>query len=352
MSLFAISGIVAFAAILTVFLVNYSRYRVADYSQYDEPVPALMKPESDISPQHAAVVARLKEYHKNPTLNVARAREKMDTLFGRPVEAEVIPVNANGVGGEWVMASGSNPDNRLLYIHGGAFRVGSTKSHRFIASEISRLGGVAVLSIDYRMQPEFKTIDCHEDCRIAYDWMLDNGPDGVKAAQHVFVAGDSAGGNLTLALLAWARDNNRRVADAAVAMAPATDASLSSPSWTRNMETDPFLGPVLGKAVKTPALLLRPVLSKAAGRRVNDPEISPLFGDLSNLPPTLIQLSRDEMLHDDGVRYTNKARSQGSDVTLHVWPTMVHVFQGFAPDLPEANEALELIGQYIRSKIP
>lgn len=351
MSLFAILGIVVVAAVLLACLVYYSRYRIVDHSQYDEPVPPLMKPASDISTQHLDVVAKLKEYHKNPTLNVARNRERMDTLFGRAVESETKPVNAGGVSGEWVIASGADPDDRLLYIHGGAFRVGSTTSHRFIASEISRLSGVAVLSIDYRMQPEFKTINCHEDCRIAYQWMLDNGPGGAKPAKHVFVAGDSAGGNLTLALLAWARDNNKRAADAAVAMAPATDASLSSPSWLRNIESDPFLGPVLGKAVKTPALLLRPVLSKAAGRSVNDPEISPLFGDLSNLPPTLVQLSCDEMLYDDGVRYANKAMSHGSEVTLQVWPTMVHVFQGFAPDLPEANEALDLIGQFIRSKI-
>lgn len=351
MSIFVIlsAGVLVIALLFAG--INYFRYRVADYSQYDQPVPPLMKQPDEISAEHKSVVAKLSEYHRNPTLSTSRARQRLDELLGKSVDSKIVPVDANGVGGEWVLADGADPNNRLLYIHGGAFRIGSLKSHRYIASEFSRLAGVAVLSIDYRMQPEFKTLHCHEDCRTAYEWMLDNGPSEAKPAKHVFIAGDSAGGNLTLALLAWARDNNKRSADAAVAMAPNTDASLSSPSWKSNADTDPFLGPVLGKAVRTPAMLLRPALSKAAGKPVNDPEISPLFGDLSNLPPTLIQVSSDEMLFDDGVRYTNKAISQGSNVTLQVWPTMVHVFQGFAPDLPEANEALELIGQFIRSKI-
>ncbi|MFK7862947.1 MAG: alpha/beta hydrolase [Pseudohongiellaceae bacterium] len=351
MTFFAILGAGILAITLIFILIHCFRFRVPDYSQYDQPHPPLIKPPEAISAQHHDVLATLEEYHKKPVLSTARARERMDELFSRPVESTTISVDANGVGGEWVIAEGADPNKRLLYIHGGAFRVGSTKSHRFIASEFSRLAGVSVLSIDYRMQPEFKTIHCHEDCRIAYEWILENGPEGKSAPEHLFVAGDSAGGNLTLALLAWARDNRKRAADGAVAIAPATDISMSCPSWKTNADSDPFLGPVLGKAVKTPSMLLRPVLSKAAGKPVNHSEVSPLFGDLSNLPPILIQVSCDEMLYDDGVRYANKAISQGSDVTLQVWPSMVHVFQGFAPDLPEANDAFQLIKTFIRQHI-
>jgi len=204
----------------------------------------------------------------------------------------VLPQNA-------VLASGADPSKRLLYLHGGAFRVGSPKSHRYITAEISKRAGVAVLAIDYRMQPEFKVTDCHADAQTAYRWILSNGPDGSQdAPRQLFVSGDSAGGNLTLSVIAWARDRGLPQATAAVAMAPL---------------------------------------------------LSPLLGNLDNLPDTLIQVSSDEMLFDDSQRYYNKAISAGSKIELQVWPKMVHVFQAFGPNLPEANQALNNIGGYIRS---
>lgn len=351
MSIFAVIGIAVVAAVLLILAFLHLRYRSADHSQYDQPVPALMKTVNEITPQHLGVLERLAAFKTKSTTSLAKSRQQMDDLFGQAVDSVIIPVDCNGVGAEWVLAHGADPDHRLLYIHGGAFRVGSPKSHRYIASEISRLAGVSVLSIDYRMQPEFKTIACHEDCRIAYQWILDNGPKAASPVKRLFVAGDSAGGNLTLAVIAWARDKGIRPADGAIALAPVTDSTFASPSLISNIGSDPFLGPVLGKLVKMPALVLRPLASIAAGKPVNHPEISPLLGDLSNLPPTLIQVSKDEMLFDDSVRYANKAISQNGDVTLQVWPTLVHVFQGFGPDLPEANDALGHIGDFVRSKI-
>lgn len=351
MSILITTAIAVFTVVLLILVLLNFRHRSADHSQYDQPVPSLMKPVDEVSPQHQDVVQKLNDFKSKTTTNIKIRRQQMDDFLGQPVDSQIIPVDADGVSGEWVLAEGANPDQRLLYIHGGAFLVGSPKSHRFIASEISRLAGVSVLSIAYRMQPEFKTINCHEDCRIAYEWILNNGPKAQAPVKHLFVAGDSAGGNLTLAVIAWARDKGLRSADGAIALAPATDSTFSSPSLIANIKSDPFLGPAMGKLVKMPKLFLRSIMSAGAGKPVNDPEISPLLGDLSNLPPTLIQVSKDEMLFSDSVRYANKAISQKGDVTLQVWPTMVHVFQGFAPNLPEANDALGYVRDFIRSKI-
>ena len=206
-----------------------------------------------------------------------------------------------------------------------------------------------MLAIDYRMQPEFKTIQCHEDARSAYQWILDNGPGTKGPASKLYVAGDSAGGNLTLAVIAWARNNNLRSADGAIAFAPLTDATMSSPSWKENLSTDHFLGPSIGRMLKIPAIIRKLVMRIQGGRPANDPELSPLFGNLSGLPPTLIQVSRHEMLFGDAQRYANKARNEGSEVTLQVWPTLVHVFQGF-DNLPETDYALDRVAAFIRQR--
>ncbi|MEO2177051.1 MAG: alpha/beta hydrolase [bacterium] len=324
-------------------------YRAPDMSQYDTPVAPLVKPASEVSPQHQDVLKILEKYHREGSrLSTRAARIQMEELFGKDVDAVVTPVDVDGIPGEWVMAEGADPKQRLLYLHGGAFRVGSPTSHRYITSEISRRSGSAVLAIDYRMQPEYKTIHCHEDARTAYRWILNNGPEGQSAPEHLFVAGDSAGGNMTLAVIAWARDNGLTPATGAIGLAPLTDSSLNSPSWKTNLETDPFLGPGLGVFIKVPKFVIAIVSRFSNGKPVNDPELSPLLGDLSNLPPTLLQVSRHEMLFDDSQRYTNKGIVSGSKVELQVWPTMVHVFQGFGPELPEAVDALEGIAVFVR----
>ena len=178
---------------------------------------------------------------------------------------------------------------------------------------------------------------------------MENGPDDSNALTSLFVAGDSAGGNLTLSLIAWARDQGIRQVDGAVAFAPMTDATFSSPTWKGNVDTDHFLGPGIGPLLVIPKFLIGILSRAASGRPVNDPMLSPLLGDLSALPKTLIQVSRDEMLYGDSQRYTNKARAHGSEVTLQVWPKMVHVFQGFA-DLPESSVALEYTAAFIKEQ--
>lgn len=337
--------IVLALVLLTVFLAW--RYSAPDYRQYDAPRTAPLIEASEVSDAHQQVLAKLADFTSKPVINITNARQRMDELFHREVDAKILPVDVAGVPGEWVLAEGADPDARLLYLHGGAFRVGSPHSHRHLTNELSRRCGMAVLAIDYRMLPEHKMIACHEDAQMAYRWILSNGPDGPAEMRSLFVAGDSAGGSLTLSVIAWARDQRLPSANGAIAFAPSTDATLSSPTWKDNLKSDPFLGPSLGRALDIPKFIFNIGGRISGGAPLNSPVLSPLFGHLSDLPPTLLQVSCDEMLYGDSQRYANKAQEQGGDVTLQVWPTMVHVFQAF-PELPEAEVALSNVAAFVK----
>ena len=338
------AAVIALLALLTVL------YRIPDMSHLDTPEAPLVKAPEEISEAHQQVVEKLRGYHSPPvTRKAEEARARFHALFTQPVSIEPVPVDANGVPAEWVLAEGADPNRRLLYIHGGAFTVGSPETHRHITSEISRKAGTAVLSIDYRLRPEHKLAAARQDTRTAWQWLLEQGPSGPGAPEKLFIAGDSAGGNLTLSLIAWIRDQGIRPADGVIAFAPLTDASLSNPTWKKNLPSDPFLGPGIGQALKVPALLRHLLGHFQEGITSGNPLVSPLMGPLDRLPPTLIQVSRDEMLYGDSLRYANKAALDGSEVILQVWPTLVHVFQGF-PELPEADDALDRVAAFVRTR--
>lgn len=281
-------------------------------------------------------------------------RETIDTFFaGAETTSVVTPVDAAGVPSEWVVAPGADSSRRFLYIHGGAFMAGSPKGYRVLTDKLSALTNSAVLAIDYRLMPENKRLDCVEDCRTSYDWMLENGPRGpdaetLESPSCVFVAGDSAGGNLTLVLLAWIRDNQRRVPNAALALSPVTDARFVSPSIRGNLDSDVILRPLAKRLAWLPGFMIGLAGRFMAGHRASDPVVSPLLGDLGGLPPILVLASDCEILRDDGRRYVNKAVEAGTDATLMLWDNVPHVGPIFYPDLPEAGEALEQVDMFFK----
>jgi epsilon-lactone hydrolase len=280
-------------------------------------------------------------------------RKFMDELgLRRPLAAQITAVEVNGIRGEWVVSAGADPTRRTLYIHGGAFTMGSPISHRPITEHFSRLTGGAVFAVDYRLMPENRRGQGIDDCRAAYRWLLDNGPDGVTPLSALVVAGDSAGGNLTLTTIAWARDQGLRAANAAIALSPLTDATFGSASLLTNIDTDTMLGPMFGKIARAPAFLHPFIAWFMSQRRPCDPSISPLMGPLNNLPPTLVQASSTEMLHDDALRYVAKAVASGSPARLQTWEHMPHVWQMFDEYLDEANQALDEIGGYLVEHVP
>lgn len=324
-----------------------------DLSEFDRPTGQHFPHGATPSAEHMRVVSSLgaltgllKDLPRSQHVPVLR--KYMDELF--PIgdsNVTFTPVDAGGVRAEWVLSPGADANRRVLYIHGGAFTMGSPKSHRRLTSKFSEITGGAVLAIDYRLMPEHRRITGIEDCRAAYRWLLENGPHGRAPAAKVWVAGDSAGGNLTLSLIAWVRDSGLRLPDAAVALSPLTDATLASPSLQSNLRSDPMIGPLFGTLDKIPNALLLWLTWFQIRISPRDPLVSPARGDLSRLPPVLVQASEAEMLRDDSRRYVNRAIAAGSPVRLQTWDHMVHVWQIFYPDLTEGREALEEVRKFL-----
>ncbi len=311
--------------------------------------PAVKQP----SEAHQQVIASLREFSAQQRKLFGKAklramRDFLDSMSdGREFSSTFTPVDADGVKGEWVVAPRAAPERRILYIHGGAWVAGSPRSHRAITNKLANLARACVFSVDYRLMPEHRYMDGVVDCRNAYQWILENGPEGQAVLDLLVVGGDSAGGSLALSLVAWVRDQGLRRPDAVVAFSPSTDFTLTSPSLRGNLVTDPMLGPAFGKLKRVPVQFLWWATGLAFRVSPSNPVASPLHGDLSGLPPMLIQASEAEMLLDDSQRYVEKAQAAGSPVVLQTWPHMVHVWQFFTPEMPEAEQAYERIGEFL-----
>jgi monoterpene epsilon-lactone hydrolase len=359
---------VTFFLILALVLIGMwaiARFVLAgpDLAAFDMPRHPPVR--ADVSPGNAAIVAEVAKLVREGARasgrdRLKRMRATMDALGASANLGglRIKPADAGGVPGEWLVPEGSDGHGRLLYIHGGAFTMGSTRSHRGITSELARRTGLAVLAIDYRLMPEHPRLAGIQDSRTAYRWMLDNGPDAPGRATTVFVAGDSAGGNLTLGLIAWIRDRLRNPSadgnggplaapDGAIALSPATDSTFASPSIRGNITKDPMLGPMASMLTRVPRTLLLWVTWLQNRLRPSDPRLSPVYGDLADLPPTLVQASESEILIDDARRWVNRARVAGSPAELETWHGMVHVWQAFGPHLPEADEAFDRMAAFI-----
>jgi acetyl esterase/lipase len=258
------------------------------------------------------------------------------------VVAEVRRIDLAGVACEWLLAKGADPDRRLLYIHGGGWTSGNLDSHRPLSARISRAAGAAVLAVHYRLAPEHPFPAGLDDCVHAYRWLRANGPNGPAPARAVFVAGDSAGGNLTFAMLLACKERGLPLPNGAIPLSAATDFSASGESFRTRAAADPILA---AAAAGIPAIGAAYTQGRADPL---SPLCSPLNGDLRGLPPLLIQVGDAEVLLDDSTRIAAKAKAAGVDVTLRIYPEMPHVWQLFAPFLPEATAAIDEIGAFVR----
>ena len=256
-------------------------------------------------------------------------------------DIKLIKVKVGDVPCEWVVAAGADPDVRFLYIHGGGFVSGSGGFYLAQAAHISKAAKCAVLLPDYRLAPEHRFPAGLDDCVEAHKWMVANGPAGPAPAKGTFVAGDSAGGSLTLATLLALRDRKLTLPLGGIAISPTTDLTLVSDSL--KTVSDPII------SAKTMPVFRDHYLGMTDPK---NPLASPVFGDYRGLPPLLIQCGEHEMLRDDSIRVAKKARADGIPVTLEVWPGMFHVFQSHEPLLPEAREAIDHIAEFMRSSLP
>ena len=256
-------------------------------------------------------------------------------------DVKIIRAKVGEVPCEWVLAPGADPDLRLLYLHGGGFVSGSGGFYLAQAAHISAAAKCAVLLPDYRLAPEHPFPTGLEDCVRAHEWMVANGPSGPARSKATFVAGDSAGGSLTLATLLALRDRGLTLPAGGIALSPTADLTLASESL--KTVSDPII------SAKTMPVFRDYYLGKTDPR---NPLASPVFGDYRGIPPLLIQVGEHEMLRDDSIRVAKKARSDGISVKLEVWPGMFHVFQSHEPLLPEGKEAIDHIADFMRSSLP
>lgn len=222
---------------------------------------------------------------------------------------ECIRSTIDGIPCEWVAAPGADPDLRLLYLHGGGYVSGCGAGYLPLAAEISSAARCVVLLPDYRLAPEHPFPAGLEDAVAAYERMLGSGPRGPAPARAAFIAGDSAGGGLTLATLLALRDRGRPLPKGGIPLSAFADLTLSSESIAREAENELFMHP---------DSLIRFVELYAGRDAARDPLVSPVFGDYTGLPPLLIQAGEYEVIGDDSVRVAAKARADGVDVTLEI----------------------------------
>ncbi len=260
--------------------------------------------------------------------------EAMQQRLTIPDDVTCEPADANGVAVEWIRAAGASDDRIVFYLHGGGYTIGSITTHRFLMQAIGRASNATVLGVDYRLAPEDPFPAALDDSIVAWHWLLDQGVDPLQCV----IAGDSAGGGLTLATLLRLRDENGKLPAAGVCLSPWTNLDDALRAQTRN--NDPM--------VQSEGL--RAMAQAYMGEQdPKDPFISPAFADPAGLPPLLIQVGTAEHLLQDSVDFDAKARAAGVDVTLEEWEDMIHVFQ-FFPALEEANQAIAKIGRFVQSR--
>lgn len=267
---------------------------------------------------------------------VARHRADIDRLCAmfKPIG----PINhdrveAGGVPAEWVIPKHTEPSRAILFIHGGSFVAGSTYSHRTLAANMAIASKARALSIDYRLAPEHPFPAAVEDTAAAYEWLLAQG----LTPSQIVVAGDSAGGNLSLALLLHLRDLQQPMPAGAVCLCPAPDLSFSGESMVTNLKKDIMLN------LSEERTYIKAYLKGADPRA---PLASPIYADLRGLPPLFLQVGAHELLLSDVERFAEKAKAAGVEVTLEVWPEMQHDWQMAAAILPEGRQAIAHAGEF------
>lgn len=289
-------------------------------------------------------VIKLLENNANTVMKkrVEESRKGLEILASitkLPKDVKIEQVDVNGMNAVWISVPTSNSDDIILYLHGGGYMEGSLISHQDLVSRISRAAKAKVLLVEYRLAPEDPFPAAVEDAVKSYKWLIEN--QKIDPAK-IVIAGDSAGGGLTLVTLVKLRDDNINLPAAGVCLSPWTDLALTGESYHRNAKADPFL--------KYYDLVFMAHLYVGDNDPKN-PYISPLYADLHGLPPIFIQVGTAEIIEDDSRRFAEKAKKAGIDVKLEVFDDMVHVFQAFSAWTPEGQEGIDKIGAYIQEKL-
>ncbi len=267
-----------------------------------------------------------------------RARiEEVAAVDPPPPEVAFTPATIAGVPAEWSAAPDANPSRVLLFLHGGGYCSGSIASHRNLAARAGQAAGMRCLALQYRLAPEHPFPAALEDARGAFEALLSQG----FAPADIAVGGDSAGGGLTLALMASLRDAGRPLPGCGWLISPWVDLAMTGAT----MDTKDAVDPLIHRAYLDE-------LSEAyrGGRPAEEPLISPLHADLAGLPPVLVQVGSAETLLDDAVRIAGRLGSADVPVRLEVWPGMIHAWMLWAARLADGRRALAAAGDFLRRR--
>ena len=295
--------------------------------------------EQDLTDETEVAIQKLAEFTDGkPSDTAADIRLLMDGLFASfpmPSNATIEGVDANGVPARWITAASSDPDRAILLLHGGGFSAGSLTSHQRLAADLSMACGARVLLIDYRLAPEHPFPAGLDDCVAAYQWLLKQ---GFKPG-HLAIAGDSAGGGLTISTALCLKEDGIDQPAAMITMSPWVNLACDGETMDSKAKQDP---------VATQEGLLRCARDYLNGQDVKDPFVSPAFADLRGLPPLLIQVGTREILLDDSRKLAVRARADDVPVRLEEWPGQIHTWHMMADWMTDGRRALGGVATFVR----
>ena len=287
-----------------------------------------------------AVRAHLAKLPPSDTMTTAERRaqyERAEKAFPTPPDVKVEHVNAPVAPAEWLRPPAGDSGRVVLYLHGGGYVIGSPRSHRHLAAAIAGAASASALLLDYRLAPEHPYPAAVEDATAAYRWLLDR----AVAPGRIVIAGDSAGGGLTVATLLALREAGVPLPAAGVCISPWVDLTCGGDSYRTKAAADPIV---------TRAAVAQMAQAYLGATPPRTPLASPLFADLRGLPPLLIHVGSEEVLLDDARLLAERARAAGVEVGLEVYERMIHVWHWFLPMLDEAQSAVEAIGRFVRER--
>ena len=276
-------------------------------------------------------LATLRESYKNMV-------DKVPLIYGSKFKK----VDINGVSAEWVTApaewlsmSENFSEPIIMYLHGGGYIINNLEIYHYTAAKLSAVAGMSVLLADYKISPENKFPAALNDSITIYKWLLEQG----YKAEEIIIMGDDAGGGLTLSTLLKIRSLGLKMPSLAICISPLTDLAQTGKSIQTNAETDPMMSYEFIK-------FCADCYVGEEGDRC-DPFASPFYADLSGLPPMLIMVGSKEILLDDSVRFARKAEFFGVDAKLVIAQDMLHSWTIFAGMIPEGQQAIQYIGDFI-----
>jgi len=281
------------------------------------------------------VLELLKSQPRNPDASIEKMRAGMERVSERV--AKDVTCEGFRIGdleAEWIVPPEAASDRVILYLHGGGYVMGSIATHRATVARIARASKARALALEYRLAPEHLFPAAVEDSVAAYKWLIAQGYKPNK----IVIAGDSAGGGLTLAALLSIRDQKLPMAAAGVAISPWADLEATGDSHKTRAHRDPMVG---GNGLGGMA---KHYIGNADPKH---PLASPIHADYKGVAPLLIQVGDAETLLDDSTRVAKRAKEHGVSVELEVWDDMIHVWHAFAKILPEGQQAIDKIGKFV-----